>query len=400
MKLSVATNFDSALIEAIKDYPVHELYGKLQTDFIGGGRSSYILSKVTKKHLRDHVRLARKNGIGFNYLLNAACLDNREITRRGQKEIYQLLDWVSQQEVSAVTVANPLLLRIIRKHFPHLKVRISVFAGVDHLRKAKYWEENGADIICLDSLGVNREFKTLKSILAGLSCKVELLTNNSCLQSCPLSQTHMNLLAHSSQSAHQSKGFVIDHCLLECSKQKLAQPVNFIRADWIRPEDIALYESIGIENFKIVERNLPTWVMVQRVRAYSERRYEGNLLDLIQPYGQKGSQKQEEKPWRRFLFLFRPSKVNVFKLKLLKDFAQKRGMLNPLENPAVVIDNRSLDGFLNRFVSNGCRNVDCEKCRYCHDVADKVVKINPEFQKECLDIHQEIDHRLENQGFW
>jgi hypothetical protein len=30
MRLSVATNFEPGLIEAIKDYPVHELFGKRQ----------------------------------------------------------------------------------------------------------------------------------------------------------------------------------------------------------------------------------------------------------------------------------------------------------------------------------------------------------------------------------
>ena len=32
---------------------------------------------------------------------------------------------------------------------------------------------------------------------------------------------------------------------------------NFLRANWIRPEDLHLYEEIGYENFKIVERNTP-----------------------------------------------------------------------------------------------------------------------------------------------
>lgn len=40
MKLSVATNFDDRLIDKLKDYPVYEVYGKLQQDYVGGGRPS------------------------------------------------------------------------------------------------------------------------------------------------------------------------------------------------------------------------------------------------------------------------------------------------------------------------------------------------------------------------
>jgi len=285
-------------------------------------------------------------------------------------------------------------------------VRISVFAGVDHLRKAKYWEDLGVDVICLDSLTVNREFDTLKSLRKGLSCELELLANNNCLQSCPLSPTHMNLLCHSSQSHHQQKGFVIDHCILECSKMKLQSAVNYIRSDWIRPEDLHCYEEIGYHRFKLVERNLPTELMLKRVQAYSERKYQGNLLDLIQPYGQK--QEGKSKPqynahsllWK-LSFLFRPFKVKLTELGLLKKLGEKRGMLTPLEGPPpVYIDNQRLDHFIDRFLKLSCRDIDCDSCQYCHQFAQKSVQINPEYQQECLSLHKEIDKKLEHGDFW
>ena len=36
MRLSVATNFDSALVDALRGYPVVELFGKLRADVLGG----------------------------------------------------------------------------------------------------------------------------------------------------------------------------------------------------------------------------------------------------------------------------------------------------------------------------------------------------------------------------
>ncbi len=87
VKLSVATNFDPLLVESMRKYPVVELFGKLREDAVGGGRAPYQLAPVTRKRLEEHVRHARRAGIEFNYLLNASCLGNREITREGQKEI-------------------------------------------------------------------------------------------------------------------------------------------------------------------------------------------------------------------------------------------------------------------------------------------------------------------------
>ena len=91
MQLSVATNFDDELIRRAKDYPVSELFGKLSSDFVGGGRPTFYLPPISRSRFEQHIRLARSLGIGFNYLLNAACLDNLEFTRTGQRAIERTL---------------------------------------------------------------------------------------------------------------------------------------------------------------------------------------------------------------------------------------------------------------------------------------------------------------------
>jgi len=87
--------------------------------------------------------------------------------------------------VETVTVSPPFLLRIVKTRYPGLKARISVFAGVDRVRKARMWEEMGADGIVLDSLLVNREFATLARIRESVKCDLELLVNNNCFYSAP-----------------------------------------------------------------------------------------------------------------------------------------------------------------------------------------------------------------------
>ena len=91
-----------------------ELFGKLSADATGGGRASYQIVNIGRRRVAEHVRAARAAGIRFNYLLNGACLDNREFTRQGQKEIRSLLDWLSEIGVEAVTLSSPFLLRIVK----------------------------------------------------------------------------------------------------------------------------------------------------------------------------------------------------------------------------------------------------------------------------------------------
>jgi collagenase-like PrtC family protease len=405
MKITLASNFDDALIERVRPYPVDELFGKLSADATGGGRASYQIVNVGRRRVAEHVRAARAAGIRFNYLLNGACLDNREFTRQGQKEIRSLLDWLSEIGVEAVTISSPFLLRIVKECYPHLRTRISVFACVDHVRKARMWQDLGADSLVLDSLLVNREFRLLKAVRQAVSLELELMVNNSCLSSCAFSHYHMNTLAHASQSNHPSQGFFIDWCFLRCTMMKLANPVNYIRSEWIRPEDLHLYEGLGYERFKVTERGAPTDVLVARVKAYAERRYDGNLLDLVQPYGYSkavaAKEGSREAVWWRVRRLLRPLLVDLRRLWTLKKLTEERGMLKPFDGPApVYIENRKLDGFMDRFLNKGCKDVDCESCRYCHDWAERSVAIDEAHRERCSQLYEQVFDDLHSGRMW
>jgi len=405
MRLSVATNFDPELVEQCRDYPVTEMFGKLQTDAVGGGRAPYQLGKISRRQLSDHVRHVRDSGFAFNYLLNASCMGNREITRKGQKEINKLLDWINDIGVTAVTVASPFMLQMIKARHPHLKVRISVFGGVDRVRKAQMWEELGADCIVLDSILVNRELETLREIRKAVKCDLELMVNNNCLTGCAMSPMHMNTLAHAGQAWHENKGFFIDWCFLKCTEMKLRNPVHYIRSEWIRPEDLPLYEEMGYDLFKLAERDIPTEMMMLRVKAYSVRHYDGNLLDLIQAYGFKGV-KENHSYYKHGLgwllrFILRPSLANPLRMLPLKRLAELRGMTRPIEGkPPVYIDNRALEGFMERFKTTSCVGVDCEECLWCHEFAAKAITIDETSRAAALQVYEELFASLNGGSMW
>lgn len=405
MRLSVATNFDPALVEAVRKYPVVELFGKLREDAVGGGRAPYQLARVSRRRLADHVRHARRAGIGFNYLLNASCLGNREMTRAGQKDLQELAGWLCEIGVASVTVSSPYLLSMIKARFPELKVRVSVFGGVDRVRKAQMWEELGADCIVLDSILVNRELASLARIRGSVRCDLELLVNNNCLAGCAYSPMHMNALSHAGQERDGNRGFLIDWCFLRCTERKLRDPLDYVRSEWIRPEDLHVYEGLGYDLFKIAERDIPTPLMVTRVRAYAERRYDGNLLDLVQPYAfpeeeDDGRRRRRGPAWLLRFFL-RPGLVNPWRMLLMKRLADLRHMTRPLAGePPVYVDNRALDGFIERFRESGCRDLDCGECGWCHEFARKAIRVDEGYRARVLSAYDELFCSLHDGSMW
>ena len=65
------------------------------------------------------------------------------------------------------------------------------------------------------------------------------------------------------------QALALDYHMLFCLDYRLREPVNYVRANWIRPEDLHHYEKMGFDNFKIVERNTPTPELLRRANAYA-----------------------------------------------------------------------------------------------------------------------------------
>lgn len=335
MKFSVATNFDDRLIAQLPAGKVASVFGKLAVDCVGGGRSHYLLPRVTKKDVARHVVEARKKGIEFNYLLNALCVGNKEFDRAWQKEFRKLLDWLTEIRVDSVTVAIPFLARLIRREYPHFKINASSLAHIDTLERARYWQDLGADVLVLRSVALNRDFGMLERIREHVRVPLELIANNACLDRCPMSVHHGLAAGHASQAQDHKTGPRVNYFLSQCRLRRLEDPVSFIRSDWIRPEDIRHYEDMGIDYLKIVDRSQSTRFLINAVQAYARGRYDGNLADLF-PYAQAAP------------------------------FAK------------AYIDNRALDGFLRFFVKGLCKKGVCEECGYCASVAKKAVRVNKE----------------------
>jgi collagenase-like PrtC family protease len=405
MKFSVACNFEDALLEGLRGYPVYEIYGKLAADYFGGGRPSFYLPEVSRAALAAFVRKTHDHGIAFNYLLNASAMGNTEFTREGQRQMEEMLEWLDGSGVDSVTVANVYFLRLVKHRHPRLKVRISSHRFTDTPRKVRFWVDNGADYIVVSEVNIHRELRVLEAMQrAAQGVELQLIVNNWCRQDCAIAGNHAVSLSNASQTG--SKGFPLDYCSIVCNDLRLREPVNYLRANWIRPEDLVHYEKLGYHNFKIVERNTPTQILLDRVKAYSERRYDGNLLDLVQNYSyayeKMGDKAKDAYSYRRMLKYFvKPQAINLLKFTKVIEFGKTASVLYPRLGPnPVQIDNRALDGFFDRFLHEGCQDVDCEDCRYCHTWAEKVVHIDPEWKERMALIYKDLLEETDGGGFW
>lgn len=405
IKYDVAYNFDKRLLEEMPKYGiVSGVYAKMKSDEVGGGRSSINLPEVSWQEIGEHIELCHKNNIKFNYLLNALCLGNREFVKEHHKKILDILDKVSEMQVDSVTVANPYLCELIKRQYPHLEVSISVNVRIKSLPQIRYWEEFGADEITLDQI-VNRDFNLLREILRYTKhsgTRIRLFANNLCLHDCPTRTHHGLANTHSSQTGDYSTGSHLHYHYYRCTLTKMLNPTRLIAATWIRPDDVHYYEELMEEvgnynlSLKLVERSSTTEYLLSLLKAYSERRYDGNLMDIIYAIQQRFMMDTQRKS---------SGSGDVFTQRIVKGDYNAES-LSKLKDLFILdwfyIDNRKLDGFLDKFVKTSCTNKICDDlgwgekiekldvdsqqaCAYCRHWAQKAIVIDEEKRKKYIE---------------
>lgn len=385
MKISLATNFEDDLIDKIMPFGVYEVYGRFKEDILSGGRPNNSIPEISKNKFEQHVKKVREAKINFNYLLNGACTSNLEQDKNWQSEFRNFILYLRKTGVNAFTVTNPFILILLKKIYPECVCRVSTFACVNSLQKALYWENMGADIICVDFVSANRDFALLAKMVEHLKkAKIEILVTNSCIKDCPYIHTHVNCISHASTKCKANT--YIDWCLFKCQSKQLCNTEEYIKSPWVRPEDIQFYENIGIEHFKITERGFPTEILVKRLMAYKNRHYEGNLLDLIQGHGYR-LEGTKEQP------LNRKKDINSMS-DLLEELYRVRGFNRERTMPShCYIDNSKLQNFIQFFINNKCTG-DCEKCGYCKRIANNVITENETVKNYLIELYERIEQKL------
>lgn len=306
-----------------------ETFGQLAPDTVFGScRPPRGLPEVDRHILESHVGYCREKGIDFNYVINATCMANEELTTSGYKKIKDFIEMLEGIGVEWVTISLPSLMEIVKYIAPGIKIKASTVCQINSPHKAKLYEELGIRRIVLDE-DIHRKFDTLKNIRKVYTGDIEVIVNSFCVNDCPFKMFHYNSFSHSHVNRDECSYFS-----LKCHHMHIGAETH-MRLNWIRPEDLHYYDEIGINYFKLQGRtNVHTGNPAEAVTRYIEGHYDGDLMSLLE--------------------LFSPEK--------------------PLTTAGCKIDNSKLDGFFEKFVNNPCFCTKlCDECGYCKGFAEKSI---------------------------
>lgn len=404
LKFDVGTNFDPELLNVIdahnSDNKFDCVFGKLRMDMFGGGRPSNVLPDISFTELTNYIELTHLKNLKFNYLMNPYCLANQEVFPKEHRKILKFIDKLVEIGVDGMTVNSPLLCSVIKKRHPNIEITIGAYSSIYTIKQCVEWKELGADVLTVGHC-LNRNFtklSTMMEVAKKIDIKLRLIANNICLRDCVYKTFHGTELSHASQLGEKGSDFFVDYCTIQCTRNKIVNPEKLIASEWIRPEDVKYYEDLchktefnGL-SIKLLDRIKSTEFIARVVKAYSERSYKGNLLDIITIPGEGTiKQSKESNIARTVKYKFDPAEM----AKMGKFFSL----------PHVLIDNTKLDGFLEKFFNGySCDEKICvgnsdavegfsENCTYCKTWAAKAISFNKE---EIVDWKLNADSLLES----
>lgn len=303
---------------------ISEIYLSGPQEFSASGR---VMDKLDMDNFLRTVKRIHDNGLKVNLVMNPTCEGDAwysPVTFKKTMDYLRLLH--KEYGVEAVTIANPIYISEVRRHFPEIEICASVLGDIDCLQRAVIYAELGADIITPDA-SINRNPGLLREIKKATGTRLRIMVNEGCLHKCPFRKFHFNHVSHQSKNSGMELVFVP-----YCNRVISQDPSQILKSDWIRPEDIRKYADIT-NFFKVVGRDLPTSKTIRSIEAYMEESWDGDLMDIV--------------------------------ASSLGTFALRQG---------IYLDNKKLGAtdFFERVTTCG---QNCYRCRYCENLAKELVKV-------------------------
>lgn len=236
-----------------------------------------------KERLYADLAWCRSQGILLDTLFNCNCYGDGAISQELADFVTETLRDMYSRGLfpDVVTTTSPFIATILRQRFPQVKIRWSVNLRVHGSTGFEYVEE------LFDSFYISREqqrdFSQLRQMgeWARAHGKVMgLQANSGCLRQCPFQTFHDNLHGHN-RIRQSAVGGKFDFTVFRCRETYARRDYEaFIRATWIRPEDVPLYEPyVDVVKLATRRHRCPTKIL----DAYATYSYDGNLVDLMDP---------------------------------------------------------------------------------------------------------------------
>ena len=223
-----------------------------------------------------------KEGLSFNLLYNAECYGEDSLARSFFEKIGDTTEYVrSRFGLKSVTTTSPVIAKFLKANFPGLHVRASVNMEIGTVEAMDYLKD------LFDSYYMKREYnrdfdriRILKDWCDANGKQLYILGNSGCMNFCPAHHFHDNLVAHESEIKKRDNAFVFDGLCHEFFKDPANREKLLTRLNFVRPEDVALYEPY-FASMKLATRvsRAPEHIL----RSYVSGHYAGNLLELLEP---------------------------------------------------------------------------------------------------------------------
>lgn len=281
MKFQVGYQDHRALIEYVLKHrgQVSEVYFPWGDFTTGRG---VISTEAEKLAMAADLRRFADAGIRLCLLLNGNCYGRHTLARSLFQKLGDAVDHLREEyALGGVTTASPLIARFLRKNFPGLEIRASVNMEIGTPEGVEYLKDY------FDSIYLKREYNYDRATIIRMQdfChehgkKMYLLANSGCLNFCSARTFHDNLVAHQHEVAEMDNAFEFHgECTVFLKKGDHRRDL-LARTNFIRPEDVPLYEE-WCDGMKLATRTNFNPLAV--VSAYFSGRWHGNLLDLTEP---------------------------------------------------------------------------------------------------------------------
>lgn len=237
--------------------------------------------ELQRRQFKDLKRLSDE-GIRFNLLFNANCYGKDSQSRAFFGKIGALVDFIqSELGLASVTTSSPLIAKFIKNNFEGIDVRASVNMEIGSVEGLSYLSQYFDSFYAKRELNRNLgELLRLRRFCDENGKEMYLLANSGCLNFCSAHTFHDNLVAHEAEISAMDNGYQFRGVCWEF----LSDPKHFYewlsRTNFIRPEDVALYETIT-PAMKLATRvnSAPCRVL----DAYVSERYRGSVMELLEP---------------------------------------------------------------------------------------------------------------------
>ncbi len=245
-------------------------------------KSGNLFPFEAQREMLEELKEYSRSGIGMNLLLNGNCYGRMSQARVFFEKIGETVEFLSDHiRLTSVTTTSPLIAKFIRQNFADLETRASVNMEIGTVQGMDYLSDVFDGYYMKRELNRNRkEIRKLHAWCQSNGKKLYGLANSGCLNYCSAHVFHDNLVAHENEiremdNAYDFRGACHDYL------KKEEKRIHFLRdTNFIRPEDVALYEPYfdALKLATRVNRN-PAAV----VEAYLTHHYRGNLPDLMEP---------------------------------------------------------------------------------------------------------------------